>query len=669
VARVAVSLPIRGHLDFAVPEAFVSTVEVGRPVTVPVQGRPVRGIVVALVPEHPHPGPLEPVLSVHDGPRFSPESLAFALRVANDDLSPAGLFVNRLLPRGARAASAPPRTIVLAVPLSEALDALEALTRRAPRQAEIFRLVLGLSGPCPVSELTRRVGRSVRGPLSRLVEKGLVREVLTGPHRPALATPELRGKSERTDHGTVVLFAQARWDRYLDEATSALREGRTVVVLAPEILAAEQLHAHLASAVPGGAALYHSGVSEGERGRVWESARRGETRLVVGTRSALFLPMAGESFVIVDEEQDRSYKQDEMVPHYHARDAALHRGCEVLLGSAAPSIEVFYRTRTGGFTLDRPAEDRDAPAVRTIDLAADPGPLSAPLTEAIERTLHAGRRVLLGVNRRGHFQATLCKRCGYPLSCPHCGLNLTYDVRSAQLVCRTCGRAQRRLACPRCGSRALRFVGSGAGRLAGDLEARFPGTRVARVDASSLRTASGVDAVTSLTREAPLLVATSILAKGPPLPGLGLVAAVDTDVLLARPDFRAAERTYQFLRGLFGRLESGGEAIVQTHHPDHPAIRAAATGDYDRFYEGEIVEREALSYPPFCELARLSVRRAGVTRVLEALNPFSVDVLGPTTQKGTSRLLLKAGSRSLLRQAAHAAQEAAPRLEIDFDPQ
>ena len=258
VARVAVCLPLRTFLDFAVPADLASAVAVGGRVRVPVQGKPVSGIVIALVRETAHPGPLEPILSVDDGPRFSPEALSFALRVAEEDLSPAGLFVNRLLPRRARSKPAPPRAVVPALPVPDALDALQTLTRRAPRQAEVLRLVLGLPGPCPEPELSRRLGRSVRGPLNRLIEKGLVREVAP---RSLTRTPPPGDRTTEEDGGTTLLFARERWDRYTQAAAAALGSGRPVLVLAPEILAADELHAHLDPAVPGGAARYHSAVS------------------------------------------------------------------------------------------------------------------------------------------------------------------------------------------------------------------------------------------------------------------------------------------------------------------------------------------------------------------------------------------------------------------------
>ena len=315
---------------------------------------------------------------------------------------------------------------------------------------------------------------------------------------------------------------------------------------------------------------------------------------------------------------------------------------------------------------------------------------SAELLAAIARTLKQGKRVLLAVNRRGSFQAILCKQCGQPLRCPHCGGNLTYGVRSAQLVCRICGTAQSRMVCPHCGARALRFVGVGSARVEGEMKERFPSARVVRIDMDTLRTREQERvAERALRGEGEILVATPMVAKGPPLPRLGLVGAIGVDALLALPDFRAAERTYQYLTGLLGRLspEQGslgqeslkGEVIVQTHYPDHVAILSALDGDYDRFYAAEISERKELFYPPFSHLARLTLptrgRRGqndGEERLLSLLHRFEVEILGPAphpTRRACQVLLLKGRTRGAVREACAAAQQGFPRIEIDIDPE
>jgi len=409
--------------------------------------------------------------------------------------------------------------------------------------------------------------------------------------------------------------------------------------------------------------------------------------LIVGTRSALFLPLDDLGLLIVDEEQDRSYKQDEMIPHYHARTVAAARGegAFLLFGSAAPSLETSHAAERGAITLIRPPVSPKEREVKIVSMNKEKELFSAELLAAIARTLKQGKRVLLAVNRRGSFQAILCKQCGQPLRCPHCGGNLTYGVRSAQLVCRICGTAQSRMVCPHCGSRALRFVGVGSARVEGEMKERFPSARVVRIDMDTLRTREQEHvAERALRGEGEILVATPMVAKGPPLPRLGLVGAIGVDALLALPDFRAAERTYQYLTGLLGRLspEQGslkGEAIVQTHYPDHVAILSALDGDYDRFYAAEISERKELFYPPFSHLARLTLptrgrrgQKDGEERLLSLLHQFEVEILGPAphpTRRACQVLLLKGRTRGAVREACAAAQQDFPRIEIDIDPE
>jgi primosomal protein N' (replication factor Y) len=401
--------------------------------------------------------------------------------------------------------------------------------------------------------------------------------------------------------GQALVFSHDRWEGYAHLAEAILESGKSVLVLAPEILLARQ---RLGDTVD----LYHSNLPEGERGRVWERTQLDEASLIVGTRSALFLPVGDLGLLIVDEEQDRSYKQDEMIPHYHARTAAMAaasvKGAFLLFGSTSPSLETFHAAERGAITLIRPPVPHREREVRIVSMNREKEPLSAELLAAIARTLEQGKRVLLAVNRRGSFQAILCKQCGQPLRCPHCGGILTYDVRSAQLICRICGRVQSRMVCPHCGSRALRFVGVGSARVEGEVKERFPSARVVRIDMDTLRTREQERMAERVLRgEGEILVATPMVAKGPPLPRLGLVGAIGVDALLALPDFRAAERTYQYLTGLLGKLspEQGslkGEVLVQTHYPDHIAILSAMDGDYDRFYAAEIAEPSILPSCP-----------------------------------------------------------------------
>ena len=703
IAKVILPLPLDRAFDFLVPDELEAKIAVGKRVKVRFQGVERFGIITAIEKESAIEGPLEPILAVSTGPSFSREALDFCSRIASDNLSPPGIFLNRLLPK--RVSGVQERFFAPIGAVGDIVSHLEGLSRRAPRQAAVLRALLVTEGSCSEKTLRNDLG-SIRGTLDCLVEKGLIVETPPpGIASQTLGDPLLWVKGLLQiplRAGQALLFSDSRWEGYTHLAKAILEAGKSVLVLTPEILLARQLHSYLQGRLGETVDLYHSNLPEGERGRVWERTHRGEAclsqvhlsqaRLIVGTRSALFLPLDDLGLLIVDEEQDRSYKQDEMIPHYHARTAAAvcGEGAFLLFGSAAPSLETFHATESGAITLIRPPISPVEREVRIVPMNREKEPLSAELLAAIARTLEQGKRVLLAVNRRGSFQAILCKKCGQPLRCPHCGGTLTYGVRSAQLVCRICGTAQPRMVCSHCGSRALRFVGVGSARVEDEVKERFPSARVVRIDTDTLRTREQERvAERALNGEGEILVATPMIAKGPPLPRLGLVGAIGVDALLALPDFRAAERTYQYLTGLLGRLSPVtpapgqgslvGEAIVQTHYPDHIAILSAMDGDYDRFYVAEIAERKELFYPPFSHLARLILstrgrgrQKDGAERLLSLLHQFEVEILGPAphpTRSECQVLLLKGLARETVREACAAAQQDFPRIEIDIDPE
>ncbi|MEA3356386.1 MAG: primosomal protein N' [Candidatus Bipolaricaulota bacterium] len=670
IARVLLPLPVDKGFDFSVPAAL--SVSVGNRVKVRFHGRERWGIVTALPEKSAHPGELEPVIEVADGPAFSQGGLLFCRQVAERWLAPLGLLVNRALPR--RISRREERQFALGVDLSEAVSRLDSLAKRAPRQAQLLRFLLA-SGPCNESSLRNELG-SVRRSLDRLLEKGLLREA-----KPTAATGKRVDQKRWTDEfleqfphtGKVLLFSRRRWGAYPPLIETTLATSQTALVLAPERLLAAQLASYLQGQLDCEIGLYHSGLPAGQQGRVWERARRGELGLIVGTRSALFLPIERLGLVIVDEEQDRNYKQDGQLPYYHGREVAVDRGKDglVVLGSAAPSLEVFHAGGSDGVKLIRPRDKRRGLAVQVVDMQGKREVLSPQLIEGIRHSLSSKKRVLLTVNRRGYFQAVLCKNCGHPLRCPSCGTNLTYDVNRAQLVCHTCGRVLEGMKCPRCGSRALRFVGMGSARLEAEVRKEFPQAKIARIDADIMGSHDYAGAVRLLFNGgSDIVVGTSMVAKGPPIPRVGLVGGLGVDGLLALPDFRAAERTYQYIVGLSERLQQG-ELIIQTHYPDHHAVLAAVNNDYDGFYKQESTERRGLFYPPFSRLARLIAPNNRVERTAEVLQGFPVQVLGPVPvygRRGHRQFLLKGKTFSLVREACVAAMQQIHGLEVDLDP-
>jgi len=668
IASVALNLPIDRPFSYSVPEGLRGEISVGKRARVRFNDRERWGIVIA-ISEGEDAG-LEPILAVRRAPAFSPGALAFSADVCERYLAPLGILVNRILPASVNPHS--DRILTLSTDLAGATSYIERISHRAPKQAALLRELLASSNPVSESELREKIG-PVRKPIERLIELGLMKEVSvswkpTGP----LSRPEGIPKN-----GRVLLFGEERVETYARLISSSLGGKRGILIIAPEILAAEALHRSLSARLGGDLDLYHSGLSEGERGRVWERARNGETRLVLGTRSALFLPLDRPELVIVDDEQDRSYKQSDALPYYHGRDIALQKGNLglVVLGSAAPAIETYHAAASGRIELSRL---QDKPTHRAWRIIAHTGEeaISPPLVEEIGAALEGGRHVLIGTGRAGYYPTVVCRTCRRPLRCRHCGTNLTYSPTSPRLICPTCG-ATESPRCAHCGDTQVRFIGSGSARIEAEIKGLFPTARLLRIDADSIKKRRDHRFFLREIEDADIVIGTPMIAKGPRLAKVGLVASIDIDRLLATPDFRANERAYQYLIGLASRMEDG-RVIVQTARPDHPLLAAASEGDYERFYAWEIEERRAFYYPPFSQIARITLvdsdprkRQAGVARIMKSCAKAPIEVLGPVPhprRPGGVNLILKAASADLLRAACIEIKRLSIRSQIDIDP-
>lgn len=414
--------------------------------------------------------------------------------------------------------------------------------------------------------------------------------------------------------------------RVYEEAVAAcLQAGRSAVLLVPEIALTPQLVGSLRRRFGDRIAVLHSQMAAGWRRHHWERVRSGEARVVVGARSAVLAPVADVGLFVLDEEHESSYKQDES-PRYHAREVALHRateaGATVVLGSATPSLESMQAALDGQLRLLRLPERIDArpmPSARIVDLreelaaTGEVSPISRPLREALREVVAHREQAIVFVNRRGFSGALICRACGFSWRCPHCDVGLTYHHGPGRglLRCHYCGyETEVTGRCPRCGDEEITAVGFGTQRVQATLAAAFPGVPVLRMDADTTgRRDAHRRILDAFARQAPaILVGTQMVAKGHDFPGVTLAAAVLADVTLQLPDFRAAERTFQHLVQVAGRAGRGprpGQVIVQTFQPDHPSIRAAVSGEVERFYQRELAFRRRWSYPPFGELVRL----------------------------------------------------------------
>ena len=494
---------------------------------------------------------------------------------------------------------------------------------------------------------------------------------------------------------------------YLRLARATLDAGRGVLLLVPEIALTSAVASLFRRAFGQRLAIQHSGLSDGERYDQWHRIRRGEVDIVIGTRSAVFAPLPRLGLVIVDEEHDTAYKQEES-PRYHGRDAALVRardaGALAVLGSATPSLETWRHASDGRYRLVRMQQrvnDRPLAEVRVIDMRdvlATEGPevvLSRPLREALQACLSRREQAMVLLNRRGYAPSLLCRGCGNTAECPNCAVTLTVHRRAAQVRCHYCGHAAPLPAsCPSCQGEFLEYTGVGTERVEQDVLLACPQARVARVDRDTMQRRGAIGTVLArfAAREIDVLVGTQMIAKGHDFPQVTLVGVVSADIGLGVADFRAAERTFQLLTQVAGRAGRGdvrGEALVQTMHPSHYAIGMAARQAYDDFVACELRYRERMRYPPWLSMINIVVRHESLATALRdagllvdklrVIGAERFGVLGPAPAplgrlRGESRvqLFLKGRDRAAMRQATREALTAMPSLQkrvtVDVDP-
>ncbi len=444
---------------------------------------------------------------------------------------------------------------------------------------------------------------------------------------------------------------------YLGAVEAALSRGKTAIVLVPEIALTLWVGRLVRARFGEGVAVLHSGLPDIERAREWWRVRHGDAGVVVGTRSAVFAPLENLGLIIVDEEQESSYKQEE-TPRYNGRDTAVYRAhlenAAVLLGSATPSLESYHNARAGKYhllQLTSRVENRPLAEVRVVDLREEfrrqhrAAPVSESLRAAIALRLEERTQAMVLINRRGYSWSLLCRSCGAFVQCQNCSIALTYHKSRQRLECHYCGYSIRSpKQCPKCNAEYMYFVGDGAERVEEYLREQFPAARVARLDRDTVRTKREYQQVLGAFAkgEIDILVGTQMVAKGHDFQRVTLVGVVAADLALGRPDFRAAERTFQLLTqvaGRAGRGELSGEVLVETYYPEHYAIQHAARQDYVSFYEKEEHFRRVLHYPPFVALANVLVRDRKIENAIRwsralagHFAPFEergVKVLGP----------------------------------------
>jgi primosomal protein N' (replication factor Y) (superfamily II helicase) len=494
---------------------------------------------------------------------------------------------------------------------------------------------------------------------------------------------------------------------YLAGMRAVLEAGRSAILLVPEIGLTPAVAADLHQIFGDEVAILHSALSDKERAEQWHRIKRGDARMVVGTRSAVFAPVADLALIIVDEEHDASYKQEE-TPRYHARDVAVMRAkmanAVVVLGSATPSLESYFNAKKNKYALielpDR-VEKRPLPEVEIIDMRQEfqetghDHVISRKLAAEIQERIERKEQVLVLLNRRGYEAVVLCRACGKKLECANCAIALTHHKREQKMVCHYCGYVARvPKACSHCGSEYVYFLGTGSEKLEELLHGQFPQARIARLDRDTVRGHEDFErTLTALNEgELDLVVGTQMIAKGHDIHGVTLVGVVGADAALGFPDFRAAERTFQLLTqvaGRAGRGQSPGKVILQTYFPDHYAVQYAAQHDFAGFYDKELRFRSWMHYPPYSALANVIVRSGKLDEALqwsgilgkwfEATRHEGVRVLGPAAApivrlkrdyryhfvlKSPSREKLNTTLRAML---AYSAKQKIPRTQVIVD--
>jgi primosomal protein N' (replication factor Y) len=743
---VAVPVPALDLLTYCVPDG-VPAPPVGARVVVPLGSRVVTGIVVEhRAKAHRDTAEVKPVRSVLDNEAFVPPGLvALARWTAEYYASGVGDTISALLPPMARGGRADAhKTARVAAVTPAGLDALAAAGGLvAPKQREALELMAGAPDGATTAALAAR-GVSA-DTVSRLVRRGWVsvrqdrvdRNPFTasgpastrdGPQGHDGPDPASRSLTEeqtaafdrlRRLAGRAVfqvallhgVTGSGKTEIYLRLADVVSAAGRRVLMLVPEIGLTPAVATLFRAAFGERVAIQHSGLSEGERHDQWQRIRRGAVDVVVGTRSAVFAPIDDVGLIVVDEEHDASYKQEES-PRYNARDVAIVRaqraGALVLLGSATPSLESYHHAMTGKYervVLERRVLDRPLAAVSVVDMRqeyAAEGPdvvLSRALRDGIARRIDRREQALVLLNRRGFATAVFCRQCAGTLDCPNCSVSLVVhgEAKARRARCHYCNYTARvPPACPLCAGPYLEHKGVGTERVEVEVRNACPGARVARLDRDAVRRRGALSTILSRFRagEIDVLVGTQMIAKGHDFPRVTLVGVVSADVGLGLADFRASERTFQLLTQVAGRAGRGdqpGEAIIQTIYPDHYSIQLACRQDYPAFFEREMAFRRAMRYPPLVSMVNVVIRArtyagamndaGGVAeRVRQAVGDRGdIRVLGPAPAplgklRGEYRaqLLLKGTNRKRLRETLLGALAPTPELHrrvvVDVDP-
>ena len=652
--RVIIDRAIHRELDYLVPETLAERVGIGSRVRVPFREKSALATVVAVL-DHSEAKGLRPVEAVvGDAPTLSEELLELARWISAYYCCPIEAVMRSLLPQVIRRAEVGWKKQLFVQPAGKIdSEEVEKLRRRAPRQAELLEALSRLETPIRAADLLRQTSLDnqtlravVKRGLAELREEAVVRDphadeqfvatsnLVLNPEQ-LFALKEVTQALDLPESARPILLhgvtGSGKTEIYLQAIRAALEHGRSAIVLVPEISltpqTVERFKGRFAEAQDTVAVL-HSHLSQGERHDEWHKIHSGRARIAIGPRSAVFAPLKNLGLIVVDEEHENTYKQEE-APRYHARDVAVVRAkiekCVVILGSATPSLESYHNATTGKYrlaTLTQRIDEKQMPLMRIVDLRQErrkekaAAILSEKLRAAIADRLEKSEQTILFLNRRGFSTSLLCSNCGEARDCPNCSVALTFHRHLSRLSCHLCGHtAAVPQKCPACGKDALIYAGFGTEKVESTVSHIFPKATVRRMDADSMtRKEAYRETLRSFrTGQIDILVGTQMIAKGLHFPNVTLVGIINADLSLHLPDFRAGERTFQLLTqvaGRAGRGETPGEVFVQTYTPFSPSIQFARHHDFTGYFQQELEFRERCDFPPFKHAILITVRSA-----------------------------------------------------------
>ena len=657
-ARILIDRSEGRELDYAVPDEYREKLGVGSRVIVMLRNRRSLGTVLELLSHSDVPG-IRPITGLVGGETtLTPSMMELGVWMADYYCAPLASVMRSLLPpmlRGEKVAMRKVRFVRLSrIPEPEDVKTLF----RSKKQKEIMEMLLQKGVPLKAGDLLGSCG-ATNASLKTLERSGWISiteeraEGMRCEDGEILSTPipklnpdqdkvveELLKAIDFMEGGAGLpapfllhgVTGSGKTEVYLRAIARVLASGKSALVLVPEISLTPQTVERFRSRFdhPGGltarVAVLHSHLTDSERREEWMRLQRGDARIAIGARSAVFAPLSDLGIIIVDEEHESTYKQEE-TPRYHARDVAVMRGrlegCPVILGSATPSVESYRNALRGKYRLlelPRRADGQRMPLFRVVDLrlqgkrAKSDGGLSAPLQMGITKRLERGEQTILFLNRRGFSTSMLCQQCGHVCRCPNCSLSLTLHRAENLLACHLCGHRSRPPSrCPECRDPGIQHSGIGTQRVEAIVRKIFPTARVARMDADTMKRRGSYREVlgTFRARQIDVLIGTQMIAKGLDFPNVTLVGIINADIGLHAPDFRAGERTFQLLTQVAGRAGRGdteGEVIVQTFSPSSPSIQHARHHDFIGFYEQEMAFREAFHHPPFSRMMLVQLR-------------------------------------------------------------